>query len=93
VNLRFPSAGESSGSLARGFAAGVCCVVSDTGAYAELPRDAVLHVPLAGAVPALAEALAALAATRTGRPRSANGGGASRRRRWRYPPSPSDTAR
>jgi glycosyltransferase involved in cell wall biosynthesis len=62
VNLRFPSAGESSGSLARGFAAGVCCVVSDTGAYAELPRDAVLHVPLAGAVPALAEALAALAA-------------------------------
>lgn len=62
VNLRFPSAGESSGSLARGFAAGVCCVVSDTGAYAELPRGAVLHVPLAGAVPALAEALAALAA-------------------------------
>lgn len=62
VNLRFPSAGESSGSLARGFAAGACCVVSDTGAYAELPRDAVLHVPLAGAAPALAEILAALAA-------------------------------
>lgn len=62
VNLRFPSAGESSGSLARGFAAGVPCVVSDTGAYAELPRDAVLHVPLAGAARALAEALAALAA-------------------------------
>ena len=62
VNLRFPSAGESSGSLARGFAAGACCIVSDTGAYAELPRDAVLHVPLAGAVPALAEALAAFAA-------------------------------
>ena len=62
VNLRFPSAGESSGSLARGFAAGAGCVVSDTGAYAELPRNAVLHVPLAGAVPALAEALAALAA-------------------------------
>lgn len=62
VNLRFPSGGESSGSLARGFAAGACCVVSDTGAYAELPRDAVLHVPLAGAVPALAEALASLAA-------------------------------
>lgn len=62
VNLRFPSAGESSGSLARAFAAGTCCVVSDTAAYAELPRDAVLHVPLAGAVPALADALAALAA-------------------------------
>ena len=62
VNLRFPSAGESSGSLARGFAAGVCCVVSDTASYAELPRDAVLHIPLAGAGPTLAEALAALAA-------------------------------
>jgi glycosyltransferase involved in cell wall biosynthesis len=62
VNLRFPSAGESSGSLARAFAAGTCCIVSDTGAYAELPRGAVLHVPLAGAVPALAEALAGLAA-------------------------------
>lgn len=62
VNPRFPSPGESSGSLARGFAAGVCCVVSDTGAYAELPRGAVLHVPLAGAASALAEALAALAA-------------------------------
>ncbi|HYI82486.1 MAG TPA: glycosyltransferase family 4 protein [Acetobacteraceae bacterium] len=62
LNLRFPSAGESSGSLARGFAAGVCCVVSDTAGYAELPRNTVLHIPLAGAVPALAEALITLAA-------------------------------
>ncbi|MBV1798577.1 glycosyltransferase family 4 protein [Siccirubricoccus sp. G192] len=62
VNLRFPSGGESSGSLARAFACGTCCIVSETGAYAELPRDAVLHLPLAGAVPALAEALRALAA-------------------------------
>ncbi len=61
VNLRFPSAGESSGSLARGFAAGACCLVSDTAGYAELPRDAVLHLPLAGAAPALAAALRALA--------------------------------
>ena len=43
VNLRFPSAGESSGSLARGFAAGVCCLVSDTAAYAELAREAVVR--------------------------------------------------
>lgn len=62
VNLRFPSPGESSGSLARAFAAGTACAVSATGAYAELPREAVLHLPLAGAVPALAEALLALAA-------------------------------
>lgn len=62
VNLRYPSSGESSGSLARGFAAGLCCVVSDTAGYAELPRDAVVHVPLAGAVPALADALHGLSA-------------------------------
>jgi glycosyltransferase involved in cell wall biosynthesis len=62
VNLRFPSGGESSGSLARAFAAGTCCVVSDTAAYAELPRDAVLHLPLTGGVGLLAEALRALAA-------------------------------
>ena len=62
VNLRFPSAGESSGSLARGFAAGVCCLVSDTAAYAELPREAVIHLPLTGGAAALAEALAGLLA-------------------------------
>ena len=62
VNLRFPSGGESSGSLARAFAAGTCCIVSDTAAYAELPRDAVLHLPLTGGVGLLAEALRALAA-------------------------------
>ncbi|TDH64023.1 glycosyltransferase [Dankookia rubra] len=62
VNLRFPSGGESSGSLARAFAAGTCCMVSDTAAYAELPRDAVLHLPLTGSVGLLAEALCAMAA-------------------------------
>ncbi|MBL6077250.1 glycosyltransferase [Belnapia sp. T18] len=62
VNLRFPSAGESSGSLARALAAGTCCIVSRTGAFAELPGDAVIALPLAGGAPALAEALAALAA-------------------------------
>ena len=62
VNLRFPSGGESSGSLARAFAAGTCCIVSDTAAYAELPRDAVLHLPLTGGAGLLAEALRALAA-------------------------------
>ncbi|GGC69641.1 mannosyltransferase [Siccirubricoccus deserti] len=62
VNLRFPSSGESSGPVARGLAAGACCIVSDTGAYAELPRDAVLHIPPAATVPLLAEALRALAA-------------------------------
>jgi hypothetical protein len=62
VNLRFPSSGESSGSLARAFASATCCIVSDTAAYAELPRDAVLQIPLTGAVGTLAAALCALAA-------------------------------
>lgn len=62
VNLRFPSSGESSGSLARAFAAGTCCIVSDTAAYAELPRDAVVQIPLTGSVPLLVEALQALVA-------------------------------
>ncbi len=62
VNLRFPSSGESSGSLARAFAAGTCCIVSRTGAFAELPADAVLHLPLAGGAEALARALAGFAA-------------------------------
>jgi hypothetical protein len=61
VNLRFPSSGEGSGSLARALAAGTGCIVSRTAGYAELPPDAVLHIPPAGAVPALAAALAALA--------------------------------
>ncbi|RYJ03634.1 MAG: glycosyltransferase [Acetobacteraceae bacterium] len=60
VNLRFPSGGESSGPLARGLAAGVCCIVSDTGAYAELPRDAVIHLPLADTIGRLAATLAGL---------------------------------
>ncbi len=62
LNLRYPNAGESSGTLARGLAAGTCCIVSDTGAFAELPRQAVLHIPVLGAVPALAAAVGALAA-------------------------------
>lgn len=57
VNLRFPSSGESSGVLARALAAGLPCIVSDTAAYAELPRDAVRHVPPEGGAGALARAL------------------------------------
>lgn len=46
VNLRFPTVGESSGSLARALAAGACVIVSDTGSYAEIPSTAVLHLPV-----------------------------------------------
>jgi len=60
INLRFPSVGESSGTLARAMNAGKCCVVSDTAAYADLPRDAVAHISVALAVPQLVETLQAL---------------------------------
>jgi glycosyltransferase involved in cell wall biosynthesis len=46
INLRFPSVGESSGTLARSYAAGNCCIVSDTAGYAEIPRDCVVHIPV-----------------------------------------------
>lgn len=57
VNLRFPSVGESSGTLARAFAAGRCCVVNDTAAYSEIPRDIVVHIPVFDTVGALVRAL------------------------------------
>ncbi|HEX2885970.1 MAG TPA: glycosyltransferase family 4 protein [Vineibacter terrae] len=60
VNLRFPSVGESSGTLARAFSAGRCCIVNDTAAYAEIPREAVVHIPIFDTVPALVRAMEAL---------------------------------
>ncbi len=46
VNLRFPSVGESSGTLSRALAYGVCCIVTDTGAYSELPDSSVVKIPI-----------------------------------------------
>jgi len=60
INLRYPSVGESSGTLARAMAAGRCCVVNSTASYADLPPGSVLHVPVMGAVPALVEGLECL---------------------------------
>ena len=64
VNLRFPSVGESSGTLARAFSAGRCCIVNDTAAYSELPRDCVVHLPVFDTTNALARALGALIGNR-----------------------------
>lgn len=44
INLRFPSVGESSGSLARALASGVCALVTETGGYSEYPSDSVLKI-------------------------------------------------
>jgi glycosyltransferase involved in cell wall biosynthesis len=45
VNLRHPTAGETSATALRGLAAGRPVIVSDHGWYAELPDDACVKVP------------------------------------------------
>jgi glycosyltransferase involved in cell wall biosynthesis len=58
VNLRFPTMGETSGSVIRGLSLGRPMVVSDVGWFAELPDDAVLKVSVdEHEVPTLAAAL------------------------------------
>ncbi|MBA3844663.1 MAG: glycosyltransferase, partial [Actinobacteria bacterium] len=46
VNLRYPTMGETSGSVIRAMSLGKPLIVSDVGAFSELPDDAVLKVPV-----------------------------------------------
>lgn len=46
LNIRERTVGETSASLCRLMAAGVCSVVAEAGWYAELPNDAVVKIPL-----------------------------------------------
>lgn len=46
VNLRYPTAGETSGTLVRAMGAGKPAIVSDFGQHADLPDDVCLKVPL-----------------------------------------------
>jgi glycosyltransferase involved in cell wall biosynthesis len=46
VNLRYPTMGETSGSVIRALSLGKALVVSDIGWFGELPDDAVLKVPV-----------------------------------------------
>jgi glycosyltransferase involved in cell wall biosynthesis len=46
VNLRYPTMGETSGSVIRALSLGKALVVSDVGWFAELPDDVALRVPL-----------------------------------------------
>ncbi|HEX7830908.1 MAG TPA: glycosyltransferase family 4 protein, partial [Thermoanaerobaculia bacterium] len=56
VNLRYPSAGETSGTLIRALDAGKPVAVSDYAQFAEFPDDCVFKVPLgAGEVERLVE--------------------------------------
>jgi glycosyltransferase involved in cell wall biosynthesis len=62
VNLRYPTMGETSGSVIRGLSLGKPLVVSDVGWFSELPDDVVLKVPVdEHEVPVLAAALAVAA--------------------------------
>jgi glycosyltransferase involved in cell wall biosynthesis len=55
VNLRYPTAGETSASLLRLLAAGRPTLVSDYAQFTDLPRDCVAHVPIGdGEVEAIA---------------------------------------
>jgi glycosyltransferase involved in cell wall biosynthesis/SAM-dependent methyltransferase len=46
LNLRFPTVGETSGSLTRALGLGKAVIVSDIGSFAELPNDICLKVPV-----------------------------------------------
>jgi len=46
VNLRYPTMGETSGSVIRALALGQPLLVSDVGWFGELPDDAVLKIPV-----------------------------------------------
>ncbi|MBK9170166.1 MAG: methyltransferase domain-containing protein [Bryobacterales bacterium] len=46
LNLRYPTVGESSGSLLRAFGLGKAVLVSDVGAFREYPEDICLRVPV-----------------------------------------------
>jgi len=60
LNLRYPSAGETSASLLRILALGRPAVVSDYGQFSELPDDVVVKAPLGDDPASEAEALAGL---------------------------------
>lgn len=46
LNLRYPTVGESSGSLLRALGLGKAVLVSDVGSFAELPENLCLKVPV-----------------------------------------------
>lgn len=61
LNLRYPTAGETSASLLRVLAAGRAAVVSDFAQFADLPEEVAVRVPLGeGEAESLAAALAEL---------------------------------
>jgi hypothetical protein len=45
INLRYPTGGETSGTLVRALGSGACVMVVDNGPFTELPDEAVVKVP------------------------------------------------
>ena len=63
LNLRYPTVGETSGSLLRALGLGRAVVVSDVGAFSEFPDDVCFKVPVGdGEVDALTDTLSRLTA-------------------------------
>jgi SAM-dependent methyltransferase len=46
LNLRYPTVGETSGSLQRALGLGKAVIVSDVGAFSELPQEICLKIPV-----------------------------------------------
>src|SRR6185369_403250 len=49
INLRYPTGGETSGTLIRALGVGACVVAVDIGAFAEFPDDACVKISWSGA--------------------------------------------
>ncbi len=74
VDFRYPTCGETSGSLLEILRAGVPCICSDSGAYAYIPSEAVLRIPASAGSDGLAASLSYLhKVPETGRSISASG--------------------
>ncbi|MCK4505128.1 MAG: glycosyltransferase [Candidatus Aegiribacteria sp.] len=60
VDMRYPTCGETSGSLLEAMRAGVPCIVTATGSFLNIPSDAVLRVPCDNLVQGLSRSLSYL---------------------------------
>lgn len=60
VDMRYPTCGETSGSLLEAMRAGVPCIVTATGTFLNIPSDAVLRVPCDNMVHGLSQSLSYL---------------------------------
>lgn len=56
INLRYPCAGETSGTLIRSLGMGTCAIVFDYGPFADYPADVAIKLPLDTSQPNVLEA-------------------------------------